>query len=241
MEVALTLSQKVSQRPHTLAFCSECTPRFSHNLRREFEAADFRRAEAAIDSRPRASPAADESQYATDMPGRCSRRPWRRQRRASQLLQWRPGQRARPCRLLAPIPSGLASSLKPIFGWVSATTRSARWTVRPKPLLRPAIILSGGAGPATGVVLARIGEAVEAASWFQRAIDPAGASRRNPSSCAPRLALLGFGLEQGDRAEAHDLLAPVYGWFTEGFDTADLKDAKALLEQLGEEVRLQRM
>lgn len=38
--------------------------------------------------------------------------------------------------------------------------------------------------------------------------------------------------EQGKRAEAHDLLAPVYGWFTEGFDTADLKDAKALLDEL---------
>jgi predicted ATPase len=37
---------------------------------------------------------------------------------------------------------------------------------------------------------------------------------------------------QGRRIEAHDLLAPVYGWFTEGFDTADLKDAKALLDQL---------
>ncbi len=32
--------------------------------------------------------------------------------------------------------------------------------------------------------------------------------------------------------EAHDLLAPLYGWFTEGFDTADLKDAKALLDEL---------
>jgi predicted ATPase len=36
--------------------------------------------------------------------------------------------------------------------------------------------------------------------------------------------------DQGRRAEARDLLAPVYGWFTEGFDTPDLKDAKALLE-----------
>ncbi len=33
--------------------------------------------------------------------------------------------------------------------------------------------------------------------------------------------------------EARDLLAPVYGWFTEGFDTADLKEAKALLDELG--------
>jgi class 3 adenylate cyclase/predicted ATPase len=38
--------------------------------------------------------------------------------------------------------------------------------------------------------------------------------------------------EKGRRAEARDLLAPVYGWFTEGFDTADLKDAKALLDAL---------
>jgi predicted ATPase len=38
--------------------------------------------------------------------------------------------------------------------------------------------------------------------------------------------------DQGRHAEAHDLLAPVYGWFTEGFDTADLKEAKALLKEL---------
>ena len=38
--------------------------------------------------------------------------------------------------------------------------------------------------------------------------------------------------EQGRRAKAHELLAPVYGWFTEGFDTADLKEAKALLDEL---------
>jgi predicted ATPase len=37
---------------------------------------------------------------------------------------------------------------------------------------------------------------------------------------------------QGKRQEAHDLLASVYNWFTEGFDTADLKDAKALLDEL---------
>jgi predicted ATPase len=39
--------------------------------------------------------------------------------------------------------------------------------------------------------------------------------------------------EQGRRTEARDLLAPIYGWFTEGFDTPDLKDAKALLDELG--------
>jgi predicted ATPase len=38
--------------------------------------------------------------------------------------------------------------------------------------------------------------------------------------------------EQGRRGEARDLLAPLYAWFTEGFDTADLKDAKRLLDEL---------
>jgi predicted ATPase len=37
---------------------------------------------------------------------------------------------------------------------------------------------------------------------------------------------------QGKRQEAYDRLAPVYGWFTEGFDTADLQEAKALLDEL---------
>ena len=37
---------------------------------------------------------------------------------------------------------------------------------------------------------------------------------------------------QGKQAEARELLAPIYGWFTEGFDTADLQEAKALLEAL---------
>jgi predicted ATPase len=39
--------------------------------------------------------------------------------------------------------------------------------------------------------------------------------------------------DRGRHAEARDLLAPVYGWFTEGFGTPDLKEAKALLEELG--------
>ena len=38
--------------------------------------------------------------------------------------------------------------------------------------------------------------------------------------------------DQGRRAAARDLLAPVYGWFTEGSDTADLREAKALLDEL---------
>jgi hypothetical protein len=57
---------------------------------------------------------------------------------------------------------------------------------------------------------------------------------RRPSSgnCAPRRASPAYGGGQGRSAEASDLLTPVYGWFTEGFDTADLKEAKALLDEL---------
>jgi predicted ATPase len=39
-------------------------------------------------------------------------------------------------------------------------------------------------------------------------------------------------LHQGKRSAAYELLAPIYGWFTEGFDTADLQEAKALLDAL---------
>jgi predicted ATPase len=38
--------------------------------------------------------------------------------------------------------------------------------------------------------------------------------------------------DQGRRQQAHDLLDPIFGWFTEGFDTLDLKEAKALLNEL---------
>jgi hypothetical protein len=44
--------------------------------------------------------------------------------------------------------------------------------------------------------------------------------------------LAGFWAKQGRRAQARDLLAPVYGWFTEGFDTQGLKDARAMLDEL---------
>jgi hypothetical protein len=47
-----------------------------------------------------------------------------------------------------------------------------------------------------------------------------------------RLFGAGSGRDQGGLTEARDLLAPVYGWFTEGFDTPDLKEAKVLLDEL---------
>ena len=63
--------------------------------------------------------------------------------------------------------------------------------------------------------------------------DPAFATLACLYGRAARGPITGITLVAGSRrAEAHDLLAPVYGWFTEGFDTPDLKDAKALLAEL---------
>jgi len=46
--------------------------------------------------------------------------------------------------------------------------------------------------------------------------------------------------QQGKLVEARELLAPIYGWFTEGFDTADLQEAKALLETLARQCQVGR-
>jgi len=72
----------------------------------------------------------------------------------------------------------------------------------------------------------------EAEVNFQQAL--AVARRQHAKSWELRAALSLSRLwhQQGKRTEAYDLLAPVYHWFTEGFDTADLQDAKALLEEM---------
>ena len=60
-------------------------------------------------------------------------------------------------------------------------------------------------------------------------------SKRSPGKCAQRLAWRDFSRDQGKRQQARELLAPVHNWFTEGFGTLDLKEAKALLEELLDE------
>jgi predicted ATPase len=58
---------------------------------------------------------------------------------------------------------------------------------------------------------------------------PASRARR-ATNCAPPTCLARLWHEQGRRGEARDLLAPLYDWFTEGLDTADLQGAKRLLD-----------
>jgi class 3 adenylate cyclase/predicted ATPase len=72
----------------------------------------------------------------------------------------------------------------------------------------------------------------EAETWLQRAVDVA--LRQEAKSLELRAAMILSRLwrQQGKRQKAHDRLAEVYAWFTEGFDTADLQEAKALLDEL---------
>jgi predicted ATPase len=75
----------------------------------------------------------------------------------------------------------------------------------------------------------------DAENCFHHALDIARNQQAKSLELRTASSMARLWQQQGRRQEAHDLLAPVYGWFTEGFDTADLKDAKALLDELEEE------
>ena len=85
-----------------------------------------------------------------------------------------------------------------------------------------------------GVLLLRQPETpqAEAEAWLQRALDVARHQEAKSLELRAAMSLARLWQQQGKRTEAHDLLAKVYGWFTEGFDTADLQEAKTLLEAL---------
>jgi predicted ATPase len=72
----------------------------------------------------------------------------------------------------------------------------------------------------------------EAEACFQQALDVARCRQARSWELRDAMSLARLWQQQGKRDEAHELLAPVYSWFTEGFDTADLQEAKALLEAL---------
>ena len=71
-----------------------------------------------------------------------------------------------------------------------------------------------------------------AQAYFKRAIEAARRRRAKSLELRATNSLARLWREQCKRAEACDLLAPVYGWFVEGVDTADLKEAKTLLDEL---------
>jgi predicted ATPase len=75
-------------------------------------------------------------------------------------------------------------------------------------------------------------DAAKSQAYFERALAVARAQQAKSWELRTATSLARLWRDQGKRDEAHDLLAPIYGWFTEGFDTRDLKEAKALLDHI---------
>ena len=71
-----------------------------------------------------------------------------------------------------------------------------------------------------------------AETYFERALAVARQQQAKSWELRAAMSMARLWRDQGKPQQAHELLAPVYGWFTEGFDTLDLKEAKALLDEL---------
>jgi predicted ATPase len=92
--------------------------------------------------------------------------------------------------------------------------------------------ISAGAEAERGRTIPALPLQTEVEACFHQAL---GIARRWPAKVEElrtAVSLARLWQQQGKRAAARELLAPIYGWFTEGFDTADLREAKALLEEL---------
>jgi predicted ATPase len=75
-------------------------------------------------------------------------------------------------------------------------------------------------------------DADKAEAYFERALAIARQQKAKSWELRAAMSLARLWRDQGKEQQARELLAPVYGWFAEGFDTRDLKEAKALLEEL---------
>jgi predicted ATPase len=84
-----------------------------------------------------------------------------------------------------------------------------------------------------GLLLVRQGRSEAAEDLYSKALGVAKAQEAKLWELRASVALARLWQDQGRRAEARELLAPIYGWFTEGFGTPDLTEAKALLKELG--------
>ena len=75
-------------------------------------------------------------------------------------------------------------------------------------------------------------DAAKPEGYFDRALAVARQQQAKSWELRAAMSMARLWRDQGKREEARELLAPVYGWFTEGFDTLDLREAKALLDEL---------
>jgi predicted ATPase len=130
------------------------------------------------------------------------------------------------CTLLAEVCDHLGHTEDGLQALAEAHTiveqQEERWWEAEVHRLRGVLLLRQTGTPWTG-----------AEPWLQRALHVARRQEAKSLELRAAVSLSRLWQRQGKRAEARALLAPVYGWFTEGFDTADLQEAKALLEELG--------
>ena len=77
-------------------------------------------------------------------------------------------------------------------------------------------------------------DAAKAEAYFERALSVARQQHAKSLELRAAMSLARLWRSQGKPQQARELLAPVYGWFTEGFDTSDLQQAKALLDELAQ-------
>jgi predicted ATPase len=75
-------------------------------------------------------------------------------------------------------------------------------------------------------------DVAKAEAYFERSLAVARAQQAKSWELRAAMSMARLWRDQGKRQEARELLAPIYGWFTEGFDTPDLKQAKTLLDEL---------
>jgi predicted ATPase len=129
------------------------------------------------------------------------------------------------CTVLADVSAHLGHSEDGLQALVEAHTmveqQEERWWEAEISRLRGVLLLRQPGTPQ---------EAAEA--WLRRALDVARRQEAKSLELRAAMSLARLWQQHGKRAEAYDLLAPIYGWFTEGFDTADLQEAKVLLEEL---------
>ena len=99
---------------------------------------------------------------------------------------------------------------------------------------RPGLLISGRRQKCRCEIALKSPEpdAAKAETYFERALAAARQQQAKSWELRASISMARLCRDQGKRQQAHDLLAPVYGWFTEGFDTLDLKEAKALLSEL---------
>jgi adenylate cyclase len=95
--------------------------------------------------------------------------------------------------------------------------------------LKGELLLKSKADPDTSLEGNRL---IEAEACFLKAIEIAREQEAKSWELRAAMSLSRLWLGQGKKEEARQLLSEIYGWFTEGFDTADLREAKALLEEL---------